>query len=753
MSLIKRRHFLQFAGSVLCTLPLSQLNIIQQGKKYSQAVAQNTGRKYALLVGINKYSNGTDSLQGCENDVRLQQQLLIHRFGFKAEDIKILIDDAATRQGILTTFEEHLINKAVPGDVVVFHFSGHGSRVSDPDKDTEDGITSSLVPFDSGLRSQVPSGEIVPRGGNVVQDIMGHTLFLLMSALKTDNVTVVLDSCYSGGAKRGNMVVRSCEGGDNYKVSASEFEYQQRWLNKLKLSKQEFINLRRKGVAKGVVIASAKRDQFAVDAPFDDFHAGAFTYFLTQYLWQQAVNESPTTILSNVGRGIETFSRQKGFIQNPELESNIQKPTNTPLYFTPFSSSYAEAVVTKTEGNKVELWLGGIDSQSLAAFNQNSFFTVVDTKGVSKGVVRLDSRTGLIGTGTLVSSTNNVQLQPGTILQERIRGVKSDVKLNIGLDDTFDANTTTQATQALNSLNRIVPLPLRQKEVQYIFGRLTETRYKQLSNKRKNLSVGSFGLFLPTLDEIVPETFGSANESVTDAVQRLKPKFKSLLAAHIIKQILGNNDTSLLKVTASMNIAGSKVVSETLPTRGISKTGASSTPSKVVNTAVGAVPKLPIGTQVAFQVKNQESQPIYISIIVIDTAGEMSVIFPFDWSAPVETAFLDAGENRVIPGAQDAFKLTVSPPTGISEALIVASTSPLRNSLQAIKQVALSRGSTQKSPISATDEFLDVTDKLLSDLDTATRGGMSKGIQLPEGVRGVDTAKLAAMTISFEVVS
>ncbi len=638
MSQIKRRHFLQFAGSALCTLGLSQFDIIQQGHKYSQAVAQKTGRKYALLVGINKYGNGINSLQGCENDVRLQQQLLIHRFGFQPEDIKILIDDAATRQGILTAFEEHLINKAVPGDVVVFHFSGHGSRVADPDKDTEDGLTSSLVPFDSGLRSQV-------------QDIMGHTLFLLMYALKTDNVTVMLDSCYSGGAKRGNMVVRSREGGDNYQVSGSEFEYQQRWLNKLNLSKQEFINLRRKGVAKGVVIASAKRDQFAVDALFDDFHAGAFTYFLTQYLWQQAVNESSTRILSSVGRSIETFSRQKGFFQNPELELNIQKSTNTPLYFTSFSSSYAEAVVTKTEGNKVELWLGGIDSQSLAAFNQNSFFTVVDTKGVSKGVVRLDSRTGLIGTGTLVSSTNNIQLQPGAILQERIRGVKSDVKLNIGLDDTFDANTTTQATLALNSLNRILPLPLRQKEVQYIFGRLTSIRYKQLYYQRENLSVGSFGLFLPTLDEIVPQTFGSADESVTDAVQRLKAKLKSLLAAHIVKQILGNNDTSLIKVTASMNIAGSQIVSETLPTRGILKTGASQTLSKAVNTAVGAVPKLSIGKQVVFQVENKESVPLYISIIVIDAAGGMSVIFPFDWSAPVETAYLGAGENRVIPGA------------------------------------------------------------------------------------------------------
>jgi hypothetical protein len=33
--------------------------------------------------------------------------------------------------------------------------------------------------------------------------------------------------------------------------------------------------LRRKGIAKGVVIASAKREQYAADVAFDDFYAGA----------------------------------------------------------------------------------------------------------------------------------------------------------------------------------------------------------------------------------------------------------------------------------------------------------------------------------------------------------------------------------------------------------------------------------------------------------------------------------------------
>lgn len=54
---------------------------MQQGNKYAKVLAQNTPRKLALLVGINQYP-GALELQGCVNDVKLQQELLIHRFGF-----------------------------------------------------------------------------------------------------------------------------------------------------------------------------------------------------------------------------------------------------------------------------------------------------------------------------------------------------------------------------------------------------------------------------------------------------------------------------------------------------------------------------------------------------------------------------------------------------------------------------------------------------------------------------------------------
>lgn len=744
---MKRRNFLQFAGSTLATLGLSQLDIIHQGNKFTQAMAQGTGRKLALLVGINKYPGNQMALRGCVNDVLLQKHLLVYRFGFNPNDIKILLDEQATRKGILTAFEQHLINQAKPGDTVVFHFSGHGSQIQDPDKDEPDGLNGTLVPIDSGYQ---------PNGGEV-QDIMGHTLFLLMYALKTDNVTVVLDSCHSGGAKRGNFAVRSRDGGRKFQAISDEFAYQKQWLKRLNLSQQDFIKLRRQGVAKGVVIASAKRDQYAADAPFTDFHAGAFTYLFTQYLWQQTSNLSVNQAMVDVSRSTRNLpsSKSSNIVQDPEVEISSKYP-NPAVYFTPFNASYAEAVVTKVNGDRVELWLGGVDARSLEAFSKEAAFVTVNTGGQEAGIVKLESRQGLVGQGRLISQTRgNKKIQAGTILQERIRGIPQDLKLKIGLDDGLNSSELNQARQVLQGINRVTPVTLQQQEVHYIFGRMTQARSQEIQKtQRGNLpAVGSLGLFFSSYDRIVVDSFGAVNESISDAVKRLQPKFKSLLATRIVTQMIGNNNTSLLKVTASLNTAGGgAILSKTQPTRGIIKqnTGGSSSPA---NTQVGQTSQLKVGTQVAFTVENQESTPVYISVLVIDASGEMAIIFPNNWSASDDTALLPAKEKRIIPTTDDSFKLTIGKPLGVSEALVIASTSPLRNSLKALKEIA-SRGNVSRGPIAPNnDEFLDISDKLLSDLDSMTRGGINvEGVSLATGVRGVDTKKLAAMAIAFEVI-
>ncbi len=73
---MKRRHFLQFAGSALAAMGMSQTDFLTQADGYGRAIAQNTPRKLALLVGVNDYPSPISDLRGCLTDVDLQYELL-----------------------------------------------------------------------------------------------------------------------------------------------------------------------------------------------------------------------------------------------------------------------------------------------------------------------------------------------------------------------------------------------------------------------------------------------------------------------------------------------------------------------------------------------------------------------------------------------------------------------------------------------------------------------------------------------------
>ncbi|MBE7385089.1 MAG: caspase family protein [Leptolyngbya sp. SIO1E4] len=123
---MKRRHFLQFAGSVLTAMGLSQTGFLRQANRYGQVLAQSTSRKLALLIRINTYPDPKISdLSGCLTDVDMQSQLLVNRFGFSPSNILRLTDDSAMPPSRANILDEELI---VPTqeDGVRFRVAGTG---------------------------------------------------------------------------------------------------------------------------------------------------------------------------------------------------------------------------------------------------------------------------------------------------------------------------------------------------------------------------------------------------------------------------------------------------------------------------------------------------------------------------------------------------------------------------------------------------------------------------------------------------
>lgn len=144
--------------------------------------------KRALLVGINY--PGTDyALNGCVNDVLLMSDLITTHFGFTdAKNRRMLVDSSATTDNILERLE-WLVDGCSPGDVLFFHYSGHGSQMINQNYDDPDfyvdGLDEVICPVDINWRNKVIRDDDLKR---IFDKVPAGV-----------NLTVILDCCHSGG--------------------------------------------------------------------------------------------------------------------------------------------------------------------------------------------------------------------------------------------------------------------------------------------------------------------------------------------------------------------------------------------------------------------------------------------------------------------------------------------------------------------------------------------------------------------------
>lgn len=160
----------------------------------------HAGRKLALIVAIGDYpaSSGYAALSSA-NDVPLVRGSLIAQ-GFDSTNIRVVQDSAATREGILAGLDS-LTAAAGPGDVVVFHYSGHGHRITDDNGDELDGYDEILVPY--GAPGDLHAGNYHGER-HIRDDELGARLAVLRHKVAPGGaVLVTIDACFSGSATRG----------------------------------------------------------------------------------------------------------------------------------------------------------------------------------------------------------------------------------------------------------------------------------------------------------------------------------------------------------------------------------------------------------------------------------------------------------------------------------------------------------------------------------------------------------------------
>jgi hypothetical protein len=252
------------------------------------ASANQPPKKLALLVGITRYQSSTVSkLEGCLNDVRdMEDVLRSEPYGFS--DIVVLRNEQATHKAIMDKFEEQLIKKARPNDIVLFYYSGHGSRMRDPEE--IDGYSSTIVPYDSR------------DSGKTVTDIRNSELNGLLHKVQTDNKTVILDSCFSGTAFKG--LGRAKQAPEDTRFGNSPPPVLDYATAAKGVGSNETTGFRTGGL-KYVLLAASRSDQVAFEYPADNDEHGALTYFLAQVLRKPSGKMTYQDVMDRVSSLVE----------------------------------------------------------------------------------------------------------------------------------------------------------------------------------------------------------------------------------------------------------------------------------------------------------------------------------------------------------------------------------------------------------------------------------------------------------------
>ena len=149
---------------------------------------KNPSKKYAVVIGISKYPKTAGAefspLDFAAKDARAMARLISSQPGYSKSRVKILIGKDATRDAIAASLRD-LRGRVKEEDMVLFYFSGHGTMGKGKDGKSH----YYLIPYD---------GRVSDLAATSVQDYM---LEELIGQIPARQMVVLLDTCYSGGAK------------------------------------------------------------------------------------------------------------------------------------------------------------------------------------------------------------------------------------------------------------------------------------------------------------------------------------------------------------------------------------------------------------------------------------------------------------------------------------------------------------------------------------------------------------------------
>jgi len=272
----------------------------------------------ALLIGINHYKIPGADLRGCVNDVNNLKAALLKYFAFQEQNIKVFTDLKATKKAMQDGMMK-LVKGAKRGDVLLIHYSGHGSNVPDDNGDEADGRDEILCPTNLDWKDPL------------TDDWLRIAFDKLPAGV---NLTVIMDCCHSGTNTRAvpaqdapiierflpcPLDLMAAESG---RKLTGEVKGKRAALKKQGKRRKDLVNVD----LPEILIAGCRDTQTSADAHIGGSYNGALTYNLvaaiTEKTGKLSYGELHTRTVSLLKEG--------GFDQVPQLEGTAEN-FNRPL--------------------------------------------------------------------------------------------------------------------------------------------------------------------------------------------------------------------------------------------------------------------------------------------------------------------------------------------------------------------------------------------------------------------------------------
>jgi formylglycine-generating enzyme required for sulfatase activity len=168
--------------------PTTERGVGLAGEPVGQLPSSGYRRRHGLVIGIDGYEDASyPDLAHAVADARAVAKILVERYGFKHDDVQLILDQDATKVGLETALEEWACDPARvgPNDLLVVFFAGHGVTRTSPR-----GNRGYLAPVDAGSNARLQPAWSSLLGMGDLEDIS--------ELIPAKHVLFIIDACFSG---------------------------------------------------------------------------------------------------------------------------------------------------------------------------------------------------------------------------------------------------------------------------------------------------------------------------------------------------------------------------------------------------------------------------------------------------------------------------------------------------------------------------------------------------------------------------